>query len=219
MNLITQQQLHDILAAGANDPRPALWTDALNDGMAGGGIVTGARQAAFLAQVLVESAGLRTLEESLDYSVQRLRQVWPRRFPTDADAQPCSRAPEKLANKVYANRLGNGDETSGDGWKYRGRGLIQLTGRANYEAFSTAMHVDALRDPDLLLKPAGAVLSAVWFWQSKCLNALADETAGADGDNRFIELTRRVNGGVNGLAERRAYWQRARQALGVPGPS
>ncbi|QGZ42176.1 putative chitinase [Pseudoduganella flava] len=215
MTPITEQQLQDILAAGAGDPRPPLWTAPLNQGMAAGAIDTPVRQAAFLAQVLVESAQLRQLVESLEYSAPRLRQVWPRQFPTDADAQACSHAPEKLANKVYANRLGNGDEASGDGWRYRGRGLIQLTGRANYAALAAAMHIDAVGNPDMLAEPTGAVLSAVWFWQTKGLNAIADRTAGSDGDEHFTELTRRINGGINGLPERRAYWERTRQVLGV----
>ncbi|MEO7494805.1 MAG: glycoside hydrolase family 19 protein [Massilia sp.] len=216
MNHITQQQLRDILAAPDGDPRPGLWTDALNACMEAGAINTNARQAAFLAQVLLESGELRQLQESLSYSAQRLRQVWPQRFPTDAAAEACSHNPEKLANKVYASRMGNGDEASGDGWKYRGRGLIQLTGHENYARFATAMKVDALANPDLLQQPAGAALSAAWFWQSKGLNEVADLTIDKDGDAHFIELTRRINGGTNGLLQRRAYWDRARLALGVP---
>lgn len=215
MNNITQQQLRDILGASGADLRPGLWTDALNASMEAGAIHTTVRQAAFLAQVLLESGELRQLQESLSYSTQRLRQVWPQRFLSDAVAEAYAHNPQKLADKVYANRMGNGDEASGDGWKYRGRGLIQLTGRENYSSFGTAMHVDALADPDLLLQPAGAALSAAWFWQSKGLNEVADLTVGRDGDTHFVELTRRINGGTNGLLQRRAYWDRARQVLGV----
>lgn len=197
------------------DARAGLWVGPLNDGMRAGAISTPARQAAFLAQVLLESSEFHQLQEALSYSTPRLRQVWPQRFPNDDMAAAFSHNPEKLANYVYANRMGNGNEASGDGWAYRGRGLIQLTGRDNYAHFSQAMQVDALGHPDLLQQPAGAALSAAWFWLSKGLNELADKTAGADGDAHFVELTKRINGGTNGLPQRRAYWARARQALGV----
>ena len=213
MNPITEPQLRAVLACGADDARPGAWLDALNAAMRGCDIATPARQAAFLAQVLHESGELRHLEESLNYSPQRLRQVWPRRFPTDEAAAAYGHAPERLANHIYADRLGNGDEASGDGWRYRGRGLIQLTGRDNYAALARALPIDALADPALLLTPAGAALSAGWFWRAHGLNELADQAVGADADARFAEITRRVNGGTNGLDERRAYWLRARQAL------
>ncbi len=215
MNIITQQHLHDLLAATQADLRPALWTDAMNACMQACDISTPGRQAAFLAQVLHESGELRRLEESLNYSAQRLRQVWPQHFPDDASAEAHSGNPHKLANAVYANRMGNGDAASGDGWNFRGRGLIQLTGRANYTAFSRDKSVDAVVNPDLLLQPHGAALSAAWFWQTKGLNGVADLTAGPDGEAHFIEITRRINGGTNGLLQRRAYWERARQVLGV----
>lgn len=214
MNSITQQQLRDLLSATQSDSRPGLWTDAVNACMQACDIITSCRQAAFLAQVLHESGELRKLEESLSYSAQRLRQVWPQHFPNDATAEAFSRNPQKLANAVYANRMGNGDDASGDGWTFRGRGLIQLTGRANYAKFAKAMNVDAIGNPDLLLQPGGAALSAAWFWQTKGLNEVADLTSGADGEVHFIELTRRINGGTNGLLQRKAYWDRARQVLG-----
>ena len=216
MNQITEKQLRNTLAASDTDARPGVWIGPLNQGMQACLISTPVRQSAFLAQVLLESSELRQLQELLSYSSQRLRQVWPQRFPTDDQATAFSHNPEKLANNVYANRMGNGDEASGDGWKYRGRGLIQLTGRENYAAFSKAMNVDALGNPDLLQLPAGAALSAAWFWLSKGLNELADKTTGDDADVHFIELTRRINGGTNGLLQRRAYWDRARKALGEP---
>lgn len=213
MPALTETQLRSILAVDEADPRPGVWLAPLNDAMAACDIDTTARQAAFLAQVLVESAGLRQVEEALSYSLPRLRAVWPQRFPSDDMAAPFAHAPERLANHVYASRMGNGDENSGDGWSYRGRGLIQLTGRDNYAALARALSIDALNTPDLLLRPAGAALSAAWFWQSHHLNDLADLGAEADGDRRFEEITRRVNGGTNGLGERRTYWQRALQVL------
>jgi putative chitinase len=213
MNPVTEPQLRAILACAADDSRPGAWLDALNTAMRDCDIASTARQAAFLAQVLHESAELRHLEEALGYSPQRLRRVWPRRFPTDELAAAYGHAPERLANFIYADRLGNGGEASGDGWRYRGRGLIQLTGRDNYTALARALPIDALADPALLLEPAGAALSAGWFWRSHGLNELADQAVGADADAHFAEITRRVNGGINGLDERRAYWQRARRVL------
>lgn len=215
MNEITQQQLRAVLATPDAETRAAQWTEALMHCMQTCGIDTPLRQAAFLAQVLVESSALGRLEESLNYSAPRLRQVWPQRFPSDEIAARYAHNPAALANFVYAGRMGNGDEHSGDGWRYRGRGLIQLTGRANYALFSKDMKVDALGAPDQLLQPAGAALSAGWFWQAKGLNALADQTGGQDANNAFVQITKRINGGTIGLDERKAYWARARQALGL----
>lgn len=214
MNEITQQQLRSVMIAADADARAGQWVAALNDCMRACAITSGSRQAAFLAQVMVESSELRRLDEALGYAPQRLRQVWPQRFPTDDVAMRYAHNPTALANYVYAGRMGNGNEASGDGWRYHGRGLIQLTGRDNYVAFARAMQVDAIRDPDLLLAPAGAALSAGWFWQSKGLNELADQLDGGEADQVFEQITRRINGGTLGLDERRAYWQRARTALG-----
>ena len=215
MLALTETQLCTILAVEGGDARPGLWLAPLNDAMAACDITTTVRQAAFLAQVLVESAALRQVEEALSYSLARLRVVWPQRFPSDELAAPFAHAPQRLANHVYAGRMGNGDEASGDGWNYRGRGLIQLTGRDNYAALAKALSIDTLNTPDLLLRPAGAALSAAWFWQSHHLNELADLSTGADadGDRHFVDITRRVNGGTNGLDERRACWQRALRVL------
>jgi putative chitinase len=215
MNQITQQQLQSMLTGADIEPRCKQWLGALNKCMDTCAINTPLRQSAFLAQVLVESGELRRLEEGLSYSTQRLRQVWPQRFPTDEIAFRYSRNPTALANNVYAHRMGNGDEASGDGWRYRGRGLIQLTGRDNYAAFSKGMGIDALGDPDQLLKPDGAALSAAWFWHSHGLNELADKTEGADAEANFVLITKRINGGTVGLEERKACWHRTRTALGL----
>lgn len=212
---ITTAQLSAILTVADAEVRAAQWIVPINDSMKTCAIDTPVRQAAFLAQVLLESSEFHQLQEALSYSAERLHQVWPQRFPNLEVAAAYSHNPQKLANHVYAGRMGNGDEASGDGWKYRGRGLIQLTGRSNYELFSRAMAVDALTNPDLLQAPAGAALSAGWFWRSRGLNELADQTGGADGEAHFEALTRRINGGITGLPQRRAYWERARRALGV----
>jgi putative chitinase len=217
MHELSTTELAAMLTTSDADTRAQLWTAPLNDSMRACSIDSVTRQAAFLAQVLLESSELRQLQEFLSYSPQRLRQVWPQRFPTDQVAEQYAHNPQKLANKVYAQRMGNGDEASGDGWAYRGRGLIQLTGRDNYAHFSAAMGCDALTHPDLLQEPMGAALSAAWFWRTHGLNELADGTVQAGGDAHFSEITRRINGGLNGLAQRRLYWERACKILGVGG--
>jgi putative chitinase len=215
MNEITQQQLRSLMQDADADARAGHWLAALNDCMRTCDITTPVRQAAFLAQVMVESSELRHVEESLSYSPERLRQVWPQRFPSDDVAAHYGHNPARLANHVYAGRMGNGDEASGDGWRFHGRGLIQLTGRDNYQAFAQATHTDAVATPELLLEPHGAALSAGWFWQSHHLNELADQLTGPQADAHFETITRHINGGTLGLDERRAYWQRARTALAI----
>src|SRR5262245_47642405 len=166
------------------------------------------RQAAFLAQLAHESGELRHWSESLNYSWPRLRQVLPRYFKTDADPQTFDRQDVRIANRVYGGRMGNGPEESGDGWRYRGRGPIQLTGKDNYRACGTGLGLDLVARPELLETPATGCLAAAWFWVKNGLNALADA-----GD--FAGITRRINGGLVGLDERRAFWERAKDVLGV----
>lgn len=184
---------------------------ALNRTMARYKIDSPVRVAAFLAQVGHESAGLKVLVENLNYSATGLAQTWPKRFrgadgKPNALAQNIQRKPELIANHVYADRLGNGPVDSGDGWKYRGRGLIQTTGKANYAKLGAAVGVDVVNDPDALLRPELACLSAGYFWDSRKLNTLADA-------GRFEDITRVINGGTNGLADRLARWKRAKQVL------
>lgn len=214
-NGLTLTRLRQLLSHLGGDATAAQWLEPLNAAMQACAIDTPARQAAFLAQVLVESSELRCREESLSYTPQRLRAVWPQRFLSDERAAHYSHNPQALANYIYAGRMGNGDETSGDGWRYHGRGLIQLTGRDNYAQFARTSGLDVLAQPDLLLEPAGAARAAAWFWQTMGLNELADRTAGSDGDIHFMNITKRINGQTIGLEERRAYWQRARRALGL----
>lgn len=171
------------------------------------------RMAAFLAQIAHESRELNRLEENLNYSAKRLCQVWPRRFPTLAAAEPYANNPEKLANRVYAGRLGNGDEKSGDGWRFRGRGLIQLTGRSNYAACRRALGVDLIKSPYRLVEPGTAARSAAWFWSSRGLNELADHRPGDDDEADFRRIGTIINGGTIGMAERAKYWAAARQVL------
>lgn len=157
-----------------------------------------ARAAAFLAQCHVESAGFTRTEENLRYtSAARLAAVWPSRFPSAAAAAPFVRNPEALANRVYAGRLGNGGAGSGDGWRFRGRGLKQLTGRATYARAAAALARPYLADPDLVAEPADAALTAAWFWHQAGCNALADA-----GD--IDRITRAVNGPARLAAAERA---------------
>ncbi len=167
--------------------QPAKWTRPLNDAMTRFEINTPRRQAAFLAQVAYESHGLNKLEENLNYAPGRLPAVWPKRFPDANMARPYSRNPEKLANAVYASRLGNGDEASRDGYRFRGRGLIQVTGRDNYKRIGEFLEIDLINMPDTLLEPRYAALSAATFWHLNRLNSYAD-----DGD--VNEITQRVSG-------------------------
>lgn len=170
------------------------WIDPINAACEKFGINTKLRLAAFIAQVGHESGHLTAVLENLNYSAEGLQKTWPSRF-NSTNAATYARKPELIANKVYGGRMGNGDEESGDGWKYRGRGLIQCTGKSNYDAFSQACGVDAVSNPDSLAEPINAALSAAWFWGSKGLNTYADR-----GD--FLGITKRINGGTIGLADR-----------------
>jgi putative chitinase len=163
-------------------------------------INTPERVAGFLAQVGHESGGLRFTVENLNYRADALTRVWPSRFPPGV-AESYAMQPERIANRAYADRMGNGDEASGEGWAYRGRGLIQLTGKDAYAAFSLAADNEALAKPDLVAEVELAALSAGWFWSSNGLNALADA-------KDIVGMTVRVNGGTNGLDDRQMRYSR-----------
>jgi putative chitinase len=162
------------------------------------GINTPLRVAHFLAQCGHESGGFRVTQENLNYSAKGLNGIFKKYFPTEASAASYARQPQKIANKVYANRMANGSEASGDGYKFRGRGYIQLTGRDNYTQFGKAIGVDIPSNPDLV-SSTYALASAAWFWSKNGLNKLAD--AGAS-DTAVTSITKRVNGGTIGLADR-----------------
>jgi putative chitinase len=161
-------------------------------------INTPLRLAHFLAQCGHESGGFRATQENLNYSAKGLNGIFKKYFPTEASAAAYARNPQKIANKVYANRMSNGDEASGDGYKFRGRGYIQLTGRANYTLFGKAIGEDVTANPDVV-SGKYALLSAAWFWSNNGLNKLAD---GGSTDAVVTTITRRVNGGTIGLADR-----------------
>lgn len=193
-------------------PVAGVFLPVLDTAMGDFGIDTLPRIAAFIAQVGHESAQLTRCVESLTYSAQRLAMVWPRRFRS-ADGSPTALArevayqPERIANLVYAGRNGNGDEASGDGWRFRGRGLLQVTGRSNYRAVGEGLAQPFVARPQLLAEPRWACRTAAWWWQRNGLNELAD---GA----RFEDITRRINGGLNGLEDRARVWRRALEVLG-----
>jgi putative chitinase len=182
------------------------WIDAINVTFEKFDISTPERQACFLGQCAHESAGFTALSENLNYSASSLCRVWPKRFPTVTDGQNYERNPQKIANKVYANRMGNGDEASGEGWAYRGRGLIQLTGKSNYEACGEAIGVDLVSNPDLVSTPEYAALTAGWFWDKNHLNKFADA-------NDMEGLTKKINGGTHGIEDRVARTQLALDIL------
>lgn len=172
---------------------PQRWLDPLNDTLEKYNINTKDRIASFVGQCQHESGNFRWLEENLNYSADALMRTWSSRFPTRQIADEYARNPEKIANKVYGGRMGNTED--GDGWKYRGRGIKQLTGKENYQRCGAGLGVDLVDDPDLLLEPKYACLSAGWFWNKHNLNQLADQ-------KDYTTMTRRINGGVIGLADR-----------------
>lgn len=161
-------------------------------------INTPLRLAHFLAQCGHESGGFRATQENLNYSAKGLMGIFKKYFPTEAIANQYARNPQKIANKVYANRMANGDEASGDGFRFRGRGYIQLTGRANYTEFGKAIGENIAANPDVV-SGKYALLSAAWFWSKNGLNKLAD---GGATDATVTSITKRVNGGTIGLADR-----------------
>lgn len=201
--ILTPDLLHRALPH-ARTEHVDLHAESLADAMAERAIDTPVRMAAFLVQVGHESADLARTEENLDYSAERLMQVWPGRFPSIDRARLYAHKPEALANAVYAGRNGNGAAMTGDGWRFRGRGLIQITGRANYAAYEPW----ALETPEWLAHPPDAARSACWYWSSRGLNALADA-------EDFPAIVRRVSGGRIGYEDRRARWAVARAALGL----
>jgi len=174
-------------------------------------ISTPQRVAAFLAQCAHESGEFTALKENLNYRAPTLRKVFPKYFPTDDIANEYANKPNKqeaIANRVYANRMGNGDEASGDGFRFCGRGLIQLTGRENYSWFAASVGISVEEASEYLQTFEGAAQSACWFWENNNLNAFADT-----GD--FVTMTKRINGGTIGLDDRIAHYKHALQVFGV----
>lgn len=201
MPLVTSALLQGVMPM-LTRARAENFSASLNGSFARYSINTPKRIAAFLGQIAVESNQMRHLEEQLSYhSASRLKATFPSKFKT-VDASGYTRNAEKLANYVYADRLGNGDTASGDGWKYRGRGLIQLTGKSNYQRFKDASRVDVITHPELLLEPRFASLSACWFWNQMALNDWADK-------GNYRVLTKRINHAMLEFKERETFRKRA----------
>lgn len=205
---ITQQQLLQILPNAR--PVAGIFLPALNRAMVRWKIDSRLRQAAFLAQVGHESGQLRNLVENLNYSAEALVRTWPSRL-TSQSAPAYARQPEKIANRVYGSRMGSGPEASGDGWRYRGRGLIQLTGRDSYRSAGAALGLPLEDQPELLEQPDHAAQSAAWWWAKNGLNELAD--AGRIQDIGSIINTGKPGRIPHGAAERKALYERALKVL------
>jgi len=199
---IRQDQLAQILPGNAYIEH---WTDALNKILPDYDITTPQRVAAFLAQTAHESGGYTALHENLNYTAQSLCRVWPSHFTADI-ADQYAHNPERIANRAYAGRMGNGDEASGDGWNFCGRGLLQVTGRVNYQAFADSLQMNIADVPAFLQTFEGAVQSACWFWENNNLNAYADS-----GD--FVTMTKKINGGTLGLDDRQHRYLQAMQVF------
>lgn len=206
--MITEEQLKQLLP---KNQYVSYWYKALEQLFPDYEINTPQRMAAFIAQCAHESASFTALVENLNYRWQSLRKVFPRYFPDDAIAQDYANRPNKqeaIANRVYASRMGNGDEASGDGYRFRGRGLIQLTGRHNYTWFAASLEITPEEATEYLTTFEGAAQSACWFWETNKLNQWADK-----GD--ILTLTKRINGGTIGLDDRIKHYEHALHVLGV----
>ena len=201
---ITQQQLQQCIG---NNPYLEHWTDALNKILPDYEIDTPQRVAAFIAQSAHESGNFTALHENLNYRAVTLRKVFPKYFTTDDMAAQYAGKPELIANRVYGGRMGNGPEESGDGFRYCGRGLIQLTGKSNYQAFAESIETPVEQIPEFLATFEGAIQSACWFWESNNLNQYADS-----GD--ILTMTKRINGGTIGLEDRQKHYTHALHVFG-----
>ena len=205
---LTLEQLKQLLP---KNPYVDHWHQALSQLLPDYEINTAQRIAAFVAQCSHESAGFTALKENLNYKAATLRKIFPKYFPTDDLANAYANMPNKqeaIANRVYASRMGNGDEHSGDGYRYCGRGLIQLTGKSNYQSFADSLEMNVEDVPEYLATFEGAAQSACWFWETNNLNQWADK-----GD--ILTLTKRINGGTIGLEDRIKHYEHALHVLGV----
>ena len=200
---LTEQQLQQIIP---KNKYVSYWYTALAQLLPQYEINTTERIAAFLAQCAHESGGFVFIKENLNYRWQSLRKTFPKYFPTDALAQQYEKQPEKIANRVYANRMGNGPEESGDGWRFCGRGLIQVTGRENYSWFAASLQISPEEASEYMETFEGAAQSACWFWESNNLNQWAD-----CGD--IVTLTKRINGGTIGLEDRKKHYEHCLHVL------
>lgn len=206
--ILTREQLAQLLPG---NPYLDHWYHALEQALPDYDINTPQRVAAFIAQCAHESGGFKALKENLNYKAVTLRKIFPKYFPDDATANHYASLPNKqeaIANRVYGGRMGNGPEASGDGFRYCGRGLIQLTGKNNYQNFADSIETPVEDIPEFLATFEGAVQSACWFWESNNLNQWADK-----GD--ILTLTKRINGGTIGLEDRIKHYEHALHVVGA----
>lgn len=208
MTELTLAQLKQLIP---RNPHVQHWHNALSKLLPEYEINTPQRIAAFIAQCAHESGGFTAIRENLNYRWQTLRKIFPKYFPTDELAQQYASKPNKaeaIANRVYANRMGNGDEASGDGYRYSGRGLIQLTGKENYSWFAASLGITPEEASEYMETFEGAAQSACWFWETNSLNRWADA-----GD--ILMLTKKINGGTIGLEDRIKHYEHALHVLGA----
>jgi len=199
----TKEKLAQIIPGNPNLDH---WYESLCEILPDYDINTVQRVSAFLAQCAHESGGFRAIKENLNYKAESLCKVWPRYFPSIDVARQYAQQPEKIANRAYANRMGNGPEESGDGWKFCGRGLIQLTGKDNYSRYAASTEQTLDEASEHLTTFEGCVQSAAWFWEANNLNQFADS-----GD--ILTMTKRINGGTLGLEDRQKHYTHAIQVL------
>lgn len=205
MSVITKDQLAQLLPG---NPYLDHWTEALNEILPEYEINTPRRVAAFIAQCAHESGGFRALKENLNYKAESLCRVFPKYFPNMDLANQYAHQQEKIANRIYGGRMGNGPEESGDGFRYCGRGLIQLTGKSNYTAFAESLEMPVEDVPEYLATFEGAIQSACWFWETNNLNQYADH-------DDILTMTKRINGGTIGLEDRKKHYEHAKHVLGA----
>jgi putative chitinase len=201
----TKEQLGQIISG---NPYLDQWFNALSEILPEYEINTPQRVASFVAQCAHESGGFRALKENLNYKAESLVKVFPKYFKTLDEARHYEKQPEKIANRIYGSRMGNGDEASGDGFRYCGRGLIQLTGKDNYSWFAASLEIPVEEVPEYLQTFEGAVQSACWFWETNNLNQWADK-----GD--ILTMTKRINGGTIGLDDRIKHYNHALHVFGA----
>ena len=202
---LTKEQLKQLLP---KNPYIDQWYKALSQLLPDYEINTPQRIAAFIAQCAHESGGFLFLTENLNYKAESLLKVFPKYFKDMATAKAYEKNPQKIANKIYADRMGNGNEASGEGFKYRGRGLIQLTGKTNYTWFAASLQITPEEAAEYTQTFEGACQSACWFWETNGLNAFADK-----GD--ILGMTKKINGGTIGLEDRKKHYEHALHVLGV----
>ena len=203
--ILSKEQFAQLLHG---NPYIDYWYHAFEQALPDYEINTPARISCFMAQCMHESGNFKFLKENLNYRAESLMRVWPRYFPTLEIAKAYAQQPEKIANRAYGGRMGNGPEETGDGWKFCGRGLIQLTGRNNYQMFADSIETNIDDIPEYLQTFEGAVQSACWFWENNNLNQWADK-----GD--IVTLTKKINGGTIGLEDRIKHYEHALHVFGA----